>query len=202
MTCVTATQVRVPSARTGGIEATEDRLGERARAGDAEAFGELVTRHRPAAIRVAAVVLGTAEGAEDVVQQATERAWRALAGFQPDRPFGPWFLRIVANCARNDRRSRGRRAQLSVRATARDRAVVATPEDAVIADEDRRRVIEAMNRLSRADRLVIALRHFEGMSELDMAATLGCLVGTVKSRLSRSMARLRATLESAEVPDA
>jgi RNA polymerase sigma-70 factor, ECF subfamily len=191
----------VSSARTGGIETTEDGLGERARAGDTEAFGDLIRRHEHAAIRVATVVLGTPEGADDVVQQATERAWRALASYQADRPFGPWFFRIVANCARNDRRSRGRRAQLAVRA-ARSEAIVVTPEDAVIADEDRRRVVDALNQLSSSDRLVIALRHFEGMAEIDMAETLQCRVGTVKSRLSRAMARLRRELEAAEVPDA
>ncbi len=189
------------SARTGGIETTADGLGERARAGDANAFGELVRLHQHAAMRVAAVVLGSVEGADDVVQQATERAWRALGSYQSDRPFGPWFFRIVANCARNDRRSRGRRAELAVRATEPGGPVV-TPEDSVIADEERRRVVDAMNRLASGDRLVIALRHFEAMSESDMAETMQCRVGTVKSRLSRAMARLRAELKATEVPDA
>jgi RNA polymerase sigma-70 factor (ECF subfamily) len=81
-------------------------------------------------------------------------------------------------------------------------ATVTSPEDAVIADEDRRRVVDAMNRLSSGDRLVIALRHFEGMTELDMAETLNCRTGTVKSRLSRAMARLRVELQATEVPDA
>jgi RNA polymerase sigma-70 factor (ECF subfamily) len=197
VTC--AARVHDVSARTSGIDATEERLGEQARAGDAEAFGELVRRHQHAALRVATTVLGTTEGADDVVQQAIERAWRALATYQPDRPFGPWFFRIVANCARNDRRSRGRRAQLEVRAT--PGPAVLTPEDEVIADEDRRLVVAAMNRLASSDRLVIALRHFEGMNEIDMAATLDCRIGTVKSRLSRAMARLKAELE-AEVRDA
>lgn len=189
------------SARTGGIEASKEGLGERARAGDADAFGDLVGHHRPAALRVATVVLGTAEGADDVVQQATERAWRGLASYQSDRPFAPWFFRIVANCARNDRRSRGRRARLAVRATETG-ATATSAEDAVIADEDRRRVVEAMNRLSSGDRLVIALRHFEGMTEIDMAESLHCRIGTVKSRLSRAMVRLRAELQATEVPDA
>jgi RNA polymerase sigma-70 factor, ECF subfamily len=190
-----------PSARTGGIEAGGSGLGERARAGDADAFGALITAHRAAALRVATVVLGTTDGADDVVQQATERAWRARSSYQSDRPFAPWLFRIVANCARNDRRARGRRAQLAVRALDAD-ATVATPEDAAIADEERHRVIDAINRLSSADRLVIALRHFESMSEIDMAETLHCRIGTVKSRLSRATARLRAELAATEVPDA
>ena len=61
-------------------------------------------------------------------------------------------------------------------------------------DAERGRVIDAMNRLDRDDRLVIALRHFEQLSENEMADVLGCANGTVKSRLSRAMARLRAQL--------
>jgi RNA polymerase sigma factor (sigma-70 family) len=173
-----------------------------AQAGDADAFGELVRPHHQAALRVATVVLGTSEGADDVVQHAIERAWRGLSTFKTDRLFGPWFLRIVANCARNDRRSRGRRGRLQVRVAAARETGVATPDEVAVADEDRRRVVDAMNRLASGDRLVIALRHFEEMSEREMAETLDCRVGTVKSRLSRAMARLRTELDGTEVDDA
>jgi RNA polymerase sigma-70 factor (ECF subfamily) len=171
----------------------------RARRGDAEAYGELTARHRPAALRVATVVLGAPEGADDVVQQAVERAWRTIGRFETGRAFRPWLLRIVANAARNDRRSRGRRARLAVRAAAADeRRHVTTPEEAAITDADRRTVVAALNRLAAADRLVIALRHFEQLSEQEMAEALGCAPGTVKSRLSRAMVRLRAQLAGTE----
>jgi RNA polymerase sigma-70 factor (ECF subfamily) len=173
-----------------------------AQTGDAAAFGELVRPHQPAALRVATVVLGTSEGADDVVQVAIERAWRGLSTFRTDCPFGPWFLRIVANCARNDRRSRGRRGRLQVRVATAGDFGTATPDEVAIADEDRRRVVDAMNRLSRADRLVIALRYFEEMTEREMAETLDCRLGTVKSRLSRAMGRLRAELDRSETHDA
>jgi RNA polymerase sigma-70 factor (ECF subfamily) len=116
--------------------------------------------------------------------------------FDPTRPFRPWFLRIVANLARNDRRARRRRAQLDVlAATAEARREVATPEDIAVTDAERRRVIEALNRLDPDDRLVVALRYFEQLSESEMAETLDCPPGTVKSRLSRAMGRLRSALE-------
>lgn len=116
--------------------------------------------------------------------------------FDPTRPFRPWFLRIVANLARNDRRARGRRARLDVRAASADAGrAVATPEDIAVGDAERRRVLEALNRLDRDDRLVVALRYFEQLSEAEMAETLDCPPGTVKSRLSRAMARLRTALE-------
>jgi RNA polymerase sigma-70 factor (ECF subfamily) len=174
----------------------------RACQGDAEAYGELTARHRPAALRVATVVLGAPEGADDVVQQAAERAWRTIDRFEAGRGFRPWWLRIVANAARNDRRSRGRRARLAVRAaTADERRHVVTPEEAVITDAERRTVVTALNRLATADRLVIALRHFEQLSEQEMAEVLACPPGTVKSRLSRATGRLRDQLAREEVAD-
>jgi RNA polymerase sigma factor (sigma-70 family) len=168
----------------------------RAREGDAAAYGELARRHRAAALRVATVVLGAPEGADDVVQQALERAWRAIVRVDPGRPFGPWLLRIVANAARNDRRSRGRRARLALRVAGRAGAGAdaASPEEAAVTAADRETVVAALNRLAAGDRLVLALRHFEQLSEAEMAAVLDCAPGTVKSRLSRATARLREEL--------
>ena len=153
-------------------------------------FGQLVDQTRPAALRLATVVLGTAQGADDVVQVALERAWKARGSYDRERPFRPWLLRIVANTARNDRRSRGRRAHLAVRAA---HATVAgeSLEDAVVSADERRVVLDGLNRLASADREVIALRYFEDMSEAEMATVLDCPSGTVKSRLSRAMSRLR-----------
>lgn len=170
----------------------------RARAGDAGAYGELVRAHQGSSLRVATVVLGTAEGADDVVQQAWERAWRGLGGFHPDRAFRPWLLHVVANTARNDRRSRGRRAHLVVRAgqVLGPDPEAASPEDVVVTDLQRRQVVTALNRLRAPDRLVIALRYFEQLSEREMAEVLGRPPGTVKSRLARALARLRVELEA------
>lgn len=179
-----------------GIDTVEQTLVRRACAGDAEAYGDLTRLHRGAALRVATVVLGATEGADDVVQQAVERAWRSLDRFDADRPFRPWLLRIVANAARNDRRGRGRRAALTARAAVaagRPGSQVPTPEDLAIDAEERHMVLEALSSLGTADRLVIALRHFEDLTEVEMAEVLGCRPGTVKSRLSRAMVRLRAS---------
>ncbi|MBA3984799.1 MAG: RNA polymerase sigma factor, partial [Acidimicrobiia bacterium] len=119
----------------------------RAVAGDGDAFGGLMASHRPAALRIATVVLGTLDGAEDVVQQATERTWRAIGTVDPERPFQPWFLRIVANTARNQRRTLGRQARLALRVGGRRPAAEPGPEDTVVTDVERQQVIAAMNRL-------------------------------------------------------
>jgi len=174
------------------IEDLEHTLVRRAVDGDAEAFGELVARHRTSALRVATVVLGSPAGADDVVQDADLRAWRARATVDPERPFRSWYLHVVANAARNDRRARGRRAALEIRETSRAPIEpVADPAERAVTAEQRQAVLAAINRLGAPDRLVIALRHFEQLGEHEMADVLGCPAGTVKSRLARAMARLR-----------
>jgi RNA polymerase sigma-70 factor (ECF subfamily) len=156
----------------------------------------LVRRHERVALRVATIVLGDHDGAHDVAQDAVLRAYRGLAGFRGGSPFGPWFLRIVANCARNDRRSRGRRARLALRAAGLRDVSNPSPEEHAVVHDDTARVVAAMNRLPEMDRLVLALRHIEGFSEVAMAQVLECAPGTVKSRLSRALDRLRAELET------
>jgi RNA polymerase sigma-70 factor, ECF subfamily len=179
----------------------EHTLVRRAGDGDADAFGELVARHRTSALRVATVVLGSSTGADDVVQDADVRAWRARTSIDPEREFRGWYLRVVANAARNGRRTRGRRAALELREASRASALVGDdPAEHAVTDEDRRTVISAINRLGTDDRLVIALRHFEQLGEQEMAEVLGCAAGTVKSRLSRAMARLRSQLTSGSEP--
>jgi RNA polymerase sigma-70 factor (ECF subfamily) len=135
------------------------------------------------------VVLGSASDADDVVQVASERAWLAVRTVDPARGFRPWFLRIVANTARNHRRARWRRRRAELRLAARP----IEGDDPVTAAE-REVVLAALNRLAEPERLVIALRHFEQLNEREMAEVLGCPPGTVKSRLSRAMTHLRSEL--------
>lgn len=175
----------------------ERSLATRARNGDERAFAILVDRHHAGARRVATVVLGHHEGVDDVVQDATLRTWRAIDTLDPDRGFRAWFLRTVANTARNERRSRGRRAALTLRRPAPERAPD-DPEASAITNDDRQRVLAALNELDTDDRLILSLRHFEDLAIAEIAHVLGCPDGTVKSRLSRATARLRAQLTSAE----
>lgn len=185
------------TARTRDLTAPDEALVVRAQAGDADAYGELVRRHRPAALRVAVAVLGTAHGADapdDVVQVASERAWRAIDRIDAARAFRPWFLTIVANGARNDRRADRRRVRLAQRVAATVPTPVVTPEEATVERAEHGQVARAFGRLAEGDRTVLALRHVERLSEREMAAALDCAPGTVKSRLSRATVRLRLQL--------
>jgi RNA polymerase sigma factor (sigma-70 family) len=174
-------------------------LIERARRGDMQAYGELVQRYQQVALRTALVVGADAQEAEDAAQEAFVKAYRALGGFRPGAPFRPWLLRIVANEARNRRRSAGRRVSLAVR-VAEDRPstdAAPSPEAAVLAREMRASLLGAMERLGTDDRLVLAYRYFFDLSEAEMAGALGIPRGTVKSRLSRAMGRLRTSFGEA-----
>ena len=171
----------------------ESVLVERARRGDQDAYGELVTRYQALAARVAYVITASSADAEDVAQDAFVKAYYALDRFREGAPFRPWLLRIVANEAKNRRVAAGRRQTVDLVAAA-DRAsgeTALSPEDAAVAADVRAGLVAAINRLRPDDRLVLAYRFFFDLSEHEMADALGVARGTVKSRLSRAMGRLR-----------
>ena len=159
------------------------------------AYEELVRRHQAVALRTAHLFAPDGD-AEDAVQEAFVKAHAALGRFRPGSPFRPWLLRIVANEARNRRRSAGRRAGLALR-SAEDRRpgdAAPSPESAVLVDERRRWLLGGVNALRDQDREVIAARFFLELSEAETAEVLGLPRGTVKSRLSRALGRLRERL--------
>jgi RNA polymerase sigma factor (sigma-70 family) len=171
-------------------------LVSRARRGDTAAFASLVAAHQEIAFRTAYLVLADAAEAEDATQEAFVKAHRALDRFREGAAFRPWLLRIVANTARNRRRSAGRRHGLQLRveaATPRD-AAAPSAEDAVLVAERRRTLLAAINALSPDDRLVIGARYFLDLPEAEIAALAGVASGTVKSRLSRARSRLARAL--------
>ena len=183
-------------AEVEGRPLLENEWIEAARRGDASAFEELVRRYQEIAYRTAYLVIGDADEARDAAQDGFLRAHAALGRFRPGSEFRPWLLRIVANAARNRRRSAARRAGLALRAF-RDAAsgdAAPSPEVLLLADERRRELLAAINGLQFDDRLVIALRWFLELNEEEMAGVMNCPRGTVKSRLSRATLRLRVAL--------
>ena len=165
----------------------------RAKHGDAAAYEELVRMHQAIAFRVALVAAGDRGDAEEAVQDGFVKAHRALGRFREGAPFRPWLLRIVANEARNRRRSAGRRANLTLRLAdeARPGDAVPSPEAALLSGEQRSALLGAVNGLRDEERDVVACRYFLGLSEDETAQALGVRLGTVKSRTARALARLR-----------
>lgn len=169
-----------------------------AQGGDVTAYEELVRRYQDVAFRCAYLVLRSADDANDVTQDAFVRAHAALPRFRPDGAFRPWLLAIVGNQARNHRRARGRRQALALRAAEEASGSTPSPEMEVLGAERRAQLITAIEGLRDEDRQVITLRWFVDLNEAEMASLLGRPAGTVKSRLSRAMQRLRVALADAE----
>ena len=180
---------------------SETQLVRRAQAGDAVAYGDLVTMHQAAAFRVAYLLLGSAADAEDSTQEAFVKAYLSLGRFRAGEPFRPWLLAVVGNEARNRRRARRRREGVLARAMAAvgrtGAAVAVSTEEALLAGETRTVVRAALLRLGEEERRVVACRYLLELSEAETAAALAIPAGTVKSRLHRGLRRLRMDLDDA-----
>jgi RNA polymerase sigma-70 factor (ECF subfamily) len=165
----------------------------RAKRGDTHAYEELVYAHQGIAYRTAYVIAGNAADAEEAAQDGFVKAWRALGRFREGAPFRPWLLQIVANEARNRRRSAGRRAHLALRAATEEPSgdAAPSPEASLLSAETRETLLAAVNELPEDQRTVIALRFFVGLSEQEVAEALKLPIGTVKSRSARALERLR-----------
>lgn len=173
---------------------TELELIEQARQGNSAAFEELVRRYQDLAFRVAYTIVGIATDAEDVTQDAFIRAYSALGRFRAGAPFRPWLLTIVANTARTRRSSIGRHPTFDLSAADHAASDDRSPEEHALSMEDARELMHAMERLRPDDRQVLICRYVLALSEAESAAVLGCPRGTVKSRQSRALRRLRQQL--------
>jgi RNA polymerase sigma-70 factor, ECF subfamily len=162
----------------------------------------LMQTHHQVVFRLAYLLLGDADDAEDVAQETFIRAYRAIDRFDAAREMRPWLLSIATNLARNKRRSVARFL------SALQRAVFARPEwvqspnieSEAVAALQAQRLWQAVRTLSPADQEIIYLRHFLDVSEAEVSAALNIAVGTVKSRTHRALSRLRTVIEH-EFPD-
>jgi len=170
----------------------EANLIVRARRKDPAAWETLTRVHQQPVFRLAYLLLGDADEAEDAAQETFIKAYYALDSFDSSRPLRPWLLGIAANQARNQRRALGRYLA-HLKRFARLQPAAASTRDESQPDE----IWEVVRRLNRAFQEVIALRYYFEMSEAEMAETLSIAPGTVKSRLHRALSALREELGSA-----
>ena len=175
---------------------SESELLARAKRGEMEAYERIVEQHQSIAFRTALLITGSVADAEEAAQDGFVKAYRALGRFRAGAPFRPWLLRIVANEAHNRRSAAGRRARLELHVAEERRLddAVPSPEAALLGSERRRELLAALDRLGDRDRDVIVCRFLLELSERETAAALECRRGTVKSRLSRALERLREEL--------
>jgi len=178
----------------------EAELVVRAQRGELDAYEEIVRLHQTIAFRTAWVITRSAADAEEAAQDGFVKAQAALPRFREGSPFRPWLLTIVANEARNRVRGGGRRARLAQRVAEERRPddAVPSPEAALLDSEQRDELLAAIERLPEPAREAIACRYLLDLSEEETAAALDCPRGTVKSRLSRALDRLRVELGEAE----
>lgn len=149
--------------------------------------------HQEPVFRLAYLLLGDPDEAEDIAQETFVRAYKALKGFDIERPLRPWLLRIASNLAHNRYRSIGRYLSALTRFARQDLERI---KSITIHPEDNSQVLwQAVQQLARPFQEVIYLRYFLDMSESEMAETLEVPAGTVKSRLHRAISKLREIIE-------
>jgi RNA polymerase sigma-70 factor (ECF subfamily) len=169
----------------------ESTLVRRAANGDAAAWEPLVLAHQEAVFRLCYLLLGDPDDAEDVAQETFLRAWNYLGRFDPARPLRPWLLSIASNLASNRRRSAGRYLAALTRAFRSEPAASASIEDRSARHMEASHLWKAVQTLSLPDQQIIYLRYFLELSVAETAQALAIPEGTVKSRLSRALERLR-----------
>ncbi len=172
----------------------------RAQQHDHAAWLALVTHHQEAVFRMAYLLLGNADDAQDVAQETFLQAFRHLQRFDRTRPLRPWLLQIAKNRARNRRRSVRRYLATWQRWWQSPGQSAIANSSSAAAGMESELIWQAVQRLMVSDQEIIYLRYFLEMSVSETAATLGIAEGTVKSRLSRALRRLR-TLITRDFPE-
>jgi len=193
--------------RAAPADRTDADLVALSRAGDRQAFGELMQRYQDRVYSLAYRLIGDREEAADAAQDAFLNAYRALGSFRGESAFYTWLFRIAVNAARS------RQRRMSLHATQRSldapgdansqrandpvsalRAVGPDPAEEAGRAERKRLVEEALARLDADQRALIVLRDLEGKNYAEIAELLDCPRGTVKSRLHRARMALRELL--------
>jgi RNA polymerase sigma-70 factor (ECF subfamily) len=164
----------------------------RARAGDRDAFSELVTRSLGRLTAVARLILRDEYAAQDAVQDACIEAWRSLPGLrEPDR-FDAWMRRLLVRaCFKGTRRKRVDAVEIRL-SPGDEPAIPDAARDVGVRDELER----GLARLSHEQRAVVVLVYYLDLPLADAAQAMGVPLGTAKSRLNRATSALRAAIEA------
>jgi RNA polymerase sigma-70 factor (ECF subfamily) len=185
-------------------EANPDRLlVTRAQGGDRHAFDLLVLRYQHRLVKLIGRYVRDHAEVLDVAQDSFIKAYRALPNFRGDSAFYTWLYRIAINTAKNHLVSHARRvSEFAVDVDdaeqfegAPELRETATPERLLMRDQVERTVVEALEELPEDLRTAITLRELEGMSYEDIAATMECPIGTVRSRIFRAREAINKRLE-------
>lgn len=163
--------------------------------GDAAAWEPLVLAHQEAVFRLSYLLLGDPDDAEDIAQETFLRAWNHLKRFDTTRPLRPWLLSIASNLASNRRRSAGRYLSALMRAFRNEPTASASIEEKSTRHMEASHLWKAVQTLGVPDQQIVYLRYFLDLSVAETAEVLKIAEGTVKSRLSRALDRLRGIIK-------
>jgi RNA polymerase sigma-70 factor (ECF subfamily) len=188
--------------RGGGSMVPDEVLVKECLKGDREAFAVLVERYQGKIYNLAYRLLGNADDASDLTQEAFCRAYAKLSEFRGEAAFGTWLYRIANNLCLDELRRRQRRAVVSLSDEENRRYLQNVPGEnpgaaelcahrAVLA-----RLHEVIATLPPDQRTVLVLRDIQGLSYEEIAQVMGCSLGTVKSRLNRARRALRDKLSA------
>lgn len=187
----------------------DEALVQAARTGDMGAFEELVARHRDKIYARAYTMMRNEDEAVDLSQEAWVKGWQRLAQFQGESSFTTWMTRIVINlCLDQLRRKKRQRAEsieeLDEESGGVERqmpVVTVNPTERLERAELRKRIDEALGKLSDAHRTVLVLHEFEHMEYKTIAKTMNCSIGTVMSRLFYARRRMASLLQDLKKPE-
>ena len=180
----------------GETALSESELVRRARKADGRAWEMLVALHQEKVFRLAYLILGDPDEAEDIAQETMVRAYHALHRFDMERPLRPWLLTIAGNAARNRKRALGRYLAALGRLFIQDVEPVHYQRNEYSRADVAETLWKAVKELNQPDQSIIYLRIFLELSVEEVSQTLGIAEGTVKSRLSRALGRLRDLIET------
>jgi RNA polymerase sigma-70 factor, ECF subfamily len=177
-------------------------LVDRARAGDREAFNELVRRYRSRIVALALHLTGSDSEAEDIAQEVFLKAFQKLADFEGRSHFFTWVYRMAVNRSLNARRDRKRRRETEIDDPRVSRAIEVDaggdPERAAVLRESYGRLVMALDRLPAPMRTTVVLVVLQGLGHAEAAVVQGCSVGTIAWRIHEARGRLREAMAAAE----
>jgi RNA polymerase sigma-70 factor (ECF subfamily) len=181
------------------MEVNDLELVERTRAGDTDAFREIVERHSRKLFKTAYRLTSNEAHADDVVQETLLRAYRNLHRFDARSQLGTWLYRIAVNCSMDLMRKESRRV---AKETTEDKVDLATleaseprPDRMAESSEMGRAVTRVLRGLSPTERAAFIMRHFEGYSSVEIGRILGIRSGATRNAVFRAVRKLRAALE-------
>jgi RNA polymerase sigma-70 factor (ECF subfamily) len=179
----------------GGEGPSDPELVQAGRNGDDAALETLLRRHHAAAFRVAVSLVKEDDVAQDVVQDAFMKAFRALGGFRGDSSFRTWLLTITANEARGALRRQGRRKETALEDAGPVASEEMGPAQAAVVAQEVGRARRMLEQLPEKQRLSVSLRIDEGLSFKEIGAVIGSSEGAARVNYFHGIRRLRELME-------